>query len=65
MTATERFKKRFSDLVERVCVLEEQLEQAQARIVELEEAQSHVSNEHAPGASAYAELLLPNEERQG
>ena len=36
MTATERFKALFANAVERVCVLEEQLEQAQARIVELE-----------------------------
>lgn len=36
MTATERFKMRLADAIERVCVLEEQLEQAQARIAELE-----------------------------
>lgn len=36
MTATERFKALFANTVERVCVLEEQLEIAQARIAELE-----------------------------
>lgn len=36
MTAAERFKARFADLVERVCVLEEQLEAALAKVAELE-----------------------------
>lgn len=36
MTATERFKALFANYVERVCVLEEQLEQATLRIAELE-----------------------------
>lgn len=37
MTATERFKALFANAMERVCVLEEQLEQAHARIAELEQ----------------------------
>lgn len=37
MTATERFKALLANALERVCVLEEQLELAQARITELEE----------------------------
>lgn len=37
MTATDRFKKLLADALERVCVLEEQLEQATARIAELEQ----------------------------
>jgi hypothetical protein len=36
MTATERFKKYVSDLLERMFVLEEELEKAHARIAELE-----------------------------
>lgn len=36
MTATERFKALLANALERVCVLEEQLELAQARIAELE-----------------------------
>lgn len=36
MTAAERFKARFADAMERVCVLEEQLEAALARVAELE-----------------------------
>lgn len=36
MTATERFKTLFANAIERVCVLEAELEQAQARIAELE-----------------------------
>jgi hypothetical protein len=36
MTAIERFKALYANAVERVCVLEEQLERAQARIAELE-----------------------------
>lgn len=39
MTAAERFKARFADAIERVCVLEEQLEQAHERIAELEAEQ--------------------------
>ncbi len=35
-TAVERFKALLADALERVCVLEEQLEQAQARVAELE-----------------------------
>lgn len=38
MTATDRFKALFANAIERVCVLEEQLEVAQARIAELEAA---------------------------
>lgn len=38
MTATERFKRLFADAVERICVLEEQLELAQGRVDELEAA---------------------------
>lgn len=37
MTAAERFKALYANAIERVCVLEEQLEQALARIAELEE----------------------------
>jgi cell division protein FtsB len=37
VTATERFKRLLADALERVCVLEEQLEQAHARIAELEQ----------------------------
>ena len=37
MTATERFKRLLVDALEKVCVLEEQLEQATARIAELEQ----------------------------
>lgn len=37
MTATERFKALLANALERVCVLEEQLETAQARIKELEQ----------------------------
>lgn len=37
MNATDRFKALFLNTVERVCVLEEQLELAQAKIKELEE----------------------------
>jgi hypothetical protein len=36
MTATEKFKALFANAIERVCVLEEQLEKAQARVAELE-----------------------------
>ena len=36
MNATERFKALFANAIERVCILEEQLEQAQLRIKELE-----------------------------
>lgn len=36
MTATERYKMLLANALERVCVLEEQLEAAQARIAELE-----------------------------
>lgn len=36
MTATERFKTLLVNALERVCVLEEQLEAAQARLTELE-----------------------------
>jgi hypothetical protein len=36
VTATDRFKMLLANALERVCVLEEQLEQAQTRIVELE-----------------------------
>lgn len=36
MTAADRFKALFANAVERVCVLEEQLEAAQARVAELE-----------------------------
>lgn len=39
MTATERFKRLLADALERVCVLEEQLERAQQRIAELEAGQ--------------------------
>lgn len=35
-SAAERFKTLYANAVERVCVLEEQLEAAQARIAELE-----------------------------
>lgn len=35
-SATDRFKAMFANAVERICVLEEQLEQARARIAELE-----------------------------
>ncbi len=35
MTATERFKQLFANAIERVCVLEEQLELAQAEIERL------------------------------
>ena len=35
-TATERYKMLLATAFERVCVLEEQLEEAQARIAELE-----------------------------
>jgi len=35
MTATERFKMLLASALERVCVLEEQLEQAQAELAEL------------------------------
>lgn len=37
MTAAERFKALLANALERVCVLEEQLEAAQARIAELEQ----------------------------
>jgi hypothetical protein len=37
-SAAERLKAMFANAIERVCVLEEQLEKAQARIVELETA---------------------------
>lgn len=37
MTAIERFKMLLANAFERVCILEEQLEKAQARIKELEE----------------------------
>jgi hypothetical protein len=36
MTAAERFKALLANALERVCVLEELLEQAQARVAELE-----------------------------
>lgn len=36
MTAVDRFKRLLADALERVCVLEEQLEAAQARTAELE-----------------------------
>lgn len=36
MSAAERFKALYANAVERVCVLEEQLEAAQARIAQLE-----------------------------
>jgi hypothetical protein len=36
VTATERFKMLLATALERVCVLEEQLETAQARLAELE-----------------------------
>jgi hypothetical protein len=36
LTATERFKAMFANAVERCCVLEAALEQAQTRIAELE-----------------------------
>lgn len=39
VTAKERFKAMLANALERLCVLEEQLEQAQARIAELEAAQ--------------------------
>lgn len=39
-TATERFKRLLADALERVCVLEEQLELAQARVAELEAEQA-------------------------
>jgi hypothetical protein len=35
-TAAGRFKRRFADAVERLCVVEEMLESAQARVAELE-----------------------------
>jgi cell division protein FtsB len=38
LTAVERFKWLLANALERVCVLEEQLEAAQARIAELEQA---------------------------
>ena len=41
MTASDRFKALFLNAIERVCALEEQLEAAQARIKELEEADGH------------------------
>jgi len=40
-SATERFKRLLADALERVCVLEEQLELAQARLAELEERSSN------------------------
>ena len=40
VTATERFKQLLANALERVCVLEEQLEWAQARIAELEAQQN-------------------------
>lgn len=48
-TATERFKALFADMVERVCVLEAELEQARARIAELEE-EAAAREETCPGA---------------
>lgn len=36
-SATERFKARLANAIERVCVLEEQLEIALARVAELED----------------------------
>jgi hypothetical protein len=38
MTATERFKALLANALERVCVLEAELEQTQARLAELEAA---------------------------
>lgn len=35
MTATERFKALFANAIERICVLEAELEQAQAHLAEL------------------------------
>lgn len=40
MTAVERFKMLLANALERVCVLEEQLEQAQQRLAELEAARN-------------------------
>jgi hypothetical protein len=40
VTAAERFKALYADAVERVCVLEEKLETARARISELEAVDS-------------------------
>ena len=40
MNATERFKMLLANALERVCVLEADLEQAQARVAELETARN-------------------------
>lgn len=37
MTATERYKTLFANAIERICVLEEQLELAQEQIAELDQ----------------------------
>jgi hypothetical protein len=50
VTATERFKKLYADAIERVCVLEEQLESARERIVELENANREDEREPVPEA---------------
>lgn len=50
VTATERFKALLANALERVCVLEEQLELAQARVAELEAAQEPEQEEVWAGA---------------
>ena len=45
MSATERFKRLLADALERVCVLEEQLELAQARLAELEQTTTETAEE--------------------
>ena len=46
MSATERFKALYVNAVERICVLEEQLELAQQRIAELEAEQAEAQEEN-------------------
>jgi Tfp pilus assembly protein PilN len=45
VTATERFKALYANAVERICVLEEQLEKTQARIAELEAANEQTARD--------------------
>ena len=52
MSATERFKRLLADALERVCVLEAELELAQARIAELEQTTETEAQWQTPKSAA-------------
>jgi len=52
VTAVERFKMLLANALERVCVLEEQLELAQQRVAELEQAAPAAANGKPAGKVA-------------